>query len=81
MFFSADLAHAGQEARHQRLARGPLLGFPHADGRRDDAAEVLHVLHHSFVACRLEVVGRVEAVAATDQHEDGVGLREWWLAR
>ncbi len=71
----------GQEARYHRLARGLLLRVRHADGRRHDGAEVLHVLHHSFVACRLEVVGRVEAVPATNQHKDGVGVRERWVSR
>jgi hypothetical protein len=39
-------------------------------------AQVLHVLHHALVARGLEVVGRVHAVAAPDQHQDRVGLRE-----
>jgi len=63
-----------QEVRHERLARGLLLGLRHADGRRDDRSQGLDVLHHAFVACRLEVVGGMQAVAAADQHEDGVGV-------
>src|SRR6476620_5951336 len=74
MFFSANVAHAGRKPA-TKASRGPLLGVPHADGRRDGGAEVFHMLHHSFVACRLEIVGRVEAVAAADQHQDGVGVR------
>ena len=44
-------------------------------------AEIFHVLHHPFVARCLEVVGRVETVAAADQHKDGVGVRERWTSR
>jgi hypothetical protein len=44
------------------------------------ARRSFHMLHHSFVACRLEIVGRVEAVAAADQQEDGVGVRERWFS-
>ena len=71
----------GQETRDDRLARGLLLGVPHPDRRRDNGAEVLDVLHHSFVARRLEVVGRVEAMAAADQHQDGIGVCERLVAR
>ena len=81
MFFSAAPRPGWQETRHDRLARGLLLGVTHADRGRDDGAEVLDVLHHSFVARRLEVVGRVEAVAAADQHQDGVGVRERRVSR
>jgi hypothetical protein len=34
---------------------------------------VLDVLHHAFVARSVEVVGRMQAVAATDQHQ----YRDW----
>jgi hypothetical protein len=70
-----------QEALHHRLACGPLIGVCHTKRRRDRGAQVFHVLHHSFVARCLEVVGRVKAVSTTDQHQDGIGVCERRLCR
>jgi hypothetical protein len=39
------------------------------------------VLHHSFVARRLEIVSRMETVAVADQHKHGVAVRERWVSR
>jgi hypothetical protein len=75
MFFSADRPR-GQVTLHEHLARRLLLGLAHADRGPDGAAQILHVLHHAFVARRVEVVARMKAVSATDHHEYGGGVSE-----
>ena len=81
MFFSADRAHAGRKPATIASRAAFFSASPMRSGRRDGGAQVLDVLHHPLVARRLEVVGRMEAVAAADQHEYGVGLRERRLSR
>ena len=70
-----ELRPRGQKAGHHGFARGFLLGLAHAYGRPDYRAQVFDVVHHPLVARGLEVVGRMLAVAAADQHENRIGVR------
>ena len=66
----------------ERLARLLLLRVVgDAQARAHVRSEILDVAHQGFVLRRLERIGRVEPMLATDQDEDGVRLSERGVTR